>query len=155
LAAGEQPKVAAGFFPIEGTHPLVNPTSQVQLPKLPRRQTLAGGGLPLPPTPRTPFFLSGAGAAGEDTRGLLRQHQFQKVELFKFTHPHKSYEEHEALTGNAESILQRLGLHYRVMLLCTGDMGFASAKTYDIEVWLPSANQFREISSCSNCEGFQ
>ncbi|MGB6897816.1 MAG: aminoacyl--tRNA ligase-related protein, partial [Candidatus Acidiferrum sp.] len=95
------------------------------------------------------------GAAGKDTRGILRQHQFQKVELFKFTHPEKSYEEHEKLLANAETILQKLGLYYRTMLLCTGDMGFASAKTYDIEVWLPSSGEFREISSCSNCEAFQ
>src|SRR5216684_1989596 len=89
------------------------------------------------------------------TRGILRQHQFQKVELFKFTHPEKSYEEHEAIVRNAETILQKLGLHYRTMLLCTGDMGFASSKTYDLEVWLPASSEFREISSCSNCEAFQ
>src|SRR6202008_4849275 len=96
-----------------------------------------------------------AGAAGKDTRGLKRQHQFQKVELFKFTRPEQSYEELESLVGDAERVLQILGLHYRVVQLCTGDMGFASSKTYDIEVWLPSANEFMEISSCSNCEAFQ
>ena len=111
--------------------------------------------MPVFVTAWTACFRSEAGAAGKDTRGILRQHQFQKVELFKFTHPDKSYEEHEALVRNAETILQKLGLHYRTMLLCTGDMGFASAKTYDLEVWLPSGNEFREISSCSNCEAFQ
>ncbi len=115
---------------------------------------LAAGQLPHV-TAWTACFRSEAGAAGKDTRGILRQHQFQKVELFKFTHPEKSYDEHESLTRNAEALLQKLGLYYRTMLLCTGDMGFASAKTYDIEVWLPSSNEFREISSCSNCEAFQ
>ena len=103
----------------------------------------------------TSCFRSEAGAAGKDTRGIKRQHQFQKVELFKFTRPEQSYEELEKLVQDAEEILQRLGLHYRVMLLCTGDMGFASAKTYDIEVWLPFTGEFMEISSCSNCEAFQ
>jgi seryl-tRNA synthetase len=103
----------------------------------------------------TACFRSEAGAAGKDTRGIKRQHQFQKVEMFKFTKPDSSYEEHESLVRNAEAVLQKLGLHYRVMLLCTADMGFASAKTYDIEVWLPSANEFMEISSCSNTESFQ
>jgi seryl-tRNA synthetase len=103
----------------------------------------------------TPCFRSEAGAAGKDTRGLIRQHQFNKVELVKFTDPASSYQELESLTRDAEDILQRLGLHYRVVVLCTGDMGFASAKTYDIEVWLPSQQRFREISSCSNFEAFQ
>ena len=103
----------------------------------------------------TACFRSEAGAAGKDTRGIKRQHQFQKVELFKFTRPEESYDELESLVGNAEAILQKLGLHYRVILLCTGDMGFAATKTYDIEVWLPSTNEFMEISSCSNCEAFQ
>ena len=119
------------------------------------RRNVAEDKLPVLVTAWTACFRSEAGAAGKDTRGILRQHQFQKVELFKFTHPDKSYEEHEALVRNAETILQKLGLHYRTMLLCTGDMGFASAKTYDLEVWLPSGNEFREISSCSNCEAFQ
>jgi seryl-tRNA synthetase len=100
-------------------------------------------------------FRSEAGAAGKDTRGILRQHQFQKVEMFKFTRAEQSYAEHEALVADAEALLQKLGLHYRVMLLAAGDMGFSAAKTYDLEVWLPSANEFREISSCSNCEAFQ
>jgi seryl-tRNA synthetase len=103
----------------------------------------------------TPCFRSEAGSYGKDVRGLIRQHQFNKVELVKFAEPSKSYEEHESLTRDAEDILQRLGLHYRVVVLCTGDMGFSSAKTYDLEVWLPSQNRFREISSCSNFEAFQ
>ncbi len=103
----------------------------------------------------TSCFRSEAGAAGKDTRGIKRQHQFQKVELFKFTQPEHSYDELESLLRNAEAILQKLGIHYRVMQLCTGDMGFAAAKTYDIEAWVPSAGEFMEISSCSNCEAFQ
>ncbi len=103
----------------------------------------------------TPCFRSEAGSYGKDTRGLIRQHQFDKVELVKFAHPSTSYDELESLTHDAEEILQRLGLHYRVVVLCTADMGFSSAKTYDIEVWLPSQNRFREISSCSNFEAFQ
>ena len=133
----------------------LTPTSEVELHNLYRDETLAEEQLPIHVTAWTACFRSEAGAAGKDTRGILRQHQFQKVELFKFTHPEKSYEEHEALVRNAETILQKLGLHYRTMLLCTGDMGFASAKTYDLEVWLPSSDEFREISSCSNCEAFQ
>jgi seryl-tRNA synthetase len=111
--------------------------------------------LPLRLCAWTACFRAEAGAAGRDTRGIMRQHQFHKVELFKFTHPEKSYDELESLVRNAEAVLQTLGLHYRVVLLCSGDMGFASAKTYDIEVWLPAAGEFREISSCSNCEAFQ
>ena len=155
LAAGQLPKFAADLFRIQDTDLWLTPTSEVELHNLHRGETLPEESLPINVTAWTACFRSEAGAAGRDTRGILRQHQFQKVELFKFTHPQKSYEEHEALTRSAEAILQKLGLHYRVMLLCTGDMGFASAKTYDIEVWLPSANEFREISSCSNCEAFQ
>jgi seryl-tRNA synthetase len=106
-------------------------------------------------TAYTPCFRSEAGSYGKDVRGIIRQHQFQKVELVKFARPEASYDELEKLTGNAEKVLQRLGLHYRVMALCTADMGFSSAKTYDIEVWLPGQNLFREISSCSNFESFQ
>jgi seryl-tRNA synthetase len=153
--AGQLPKFAADLFRIEGTDFWLTPTSEVELHNLHRDETLAEEKLPICVTAWTACFRSEAGAAGKDTRGILRQHQFQKVELFKFTHPEKSYEEHEKLLANAETILQRLGLHYRTMLLCTGDMGFASAKTYDIEVWLPSSGEFREISSCSNCEAFQ
>jgi seryl-tRNA synthetase len=153
--AGQLPKFAADLFPVEGTDFWLSPTSEVQLHNLHRDETIAEEKLPINVTAWTACFRSEAGAAGKDTRGILRQHQFQKVELFKFTHPEKSYEEHEKLLANAETILQKLGLHYRTMLLCTGDMGFASAKTYDIEVWLPSSGEFREISSCSNCEAFQ
>ena len=155
MGAGQLPKFAADLFKLEGTDFWLTPTSEVELHNLHRDETLPEEKLPIHVTAWTACFRSEAGAAGKDTRGILRQHQFQKVELFKFTHPDKSYEEHEALVRNAETILQKLGLHYRTMLLCTGDMGFASAKTYDIEVWLPAANEFREISSCSNCEAFQ
>jgi seryl-tRNA synthetase len=153
--AGQLPKFAADLFKIQDTDFWLTPTSEVELHNLYREETIPEEKLPIHVTAWTACFRSEAGAAGKDTRGILRQHQFQKVELFKFTHPEKSYEEHEALVRNAETILQKLGLHYRTVLLCTGDMGFASAKTYDIEVWLPSSNEFREISSCSNCEAFQ
>jgi seryl-tRNA synthetase len=155
MGAGQLPKFAADLFKLEGTDFWLTPTSEVELHNLYRDATLNEDQLPIPVTAWTACFRSEAGAAGKDTRGILRQHQFQKVELFKFTHPDKSYEEHEALVRNAETILQKLELHYRTMLLCTGDMGFASSKTYDLEVWLPSSNEFREISSCSNCEAFQ
>ncbi|MGB8475491.1 MAG: serine--tRNA ligase [Candidatus Acidiferrum sp.] len=155
MAAGQLPKFAADLFKIENTDFWLTPTSEVELHNLHRDDTIAEEKLPICVTAWTACFRSEAGAAGKDTRGILRQHQFQKVELFKFTHPEKSYEEHEKLLANAETILQKLGLHYRTMLLCTGDMGFASAKTYDLEVWLPSSGEFREISSCSNCEAFQ
>ena len=155
MGAGQLPKFADDLFKLEGTDFWLTPTSEVELHNLYRDKTLTEDQLPILVTAWTSCFRSEAGAAGKDTRGILRQHQFQKVELFKFTHPEKSYEEHEALTRNAETILQKLGLHYRTMLLCSGDMGFASAKTYDLEVWLPSSKEFREISSCSNCESFQ
>ncbi len=153
--AGQLPKFAADLFRLEGTDLWLTPTSEVELHNLYRDETIPEEKLPIRLTAWTACFRSEAGAAGKDTRGILRQHQFQKVELFKFTHPEKSYEEHESLVRNAETILQKLGLHYRTVLLCTGDMGFASSKTYDIEVWLPSSSEFREISSCSNCEAFQ
>jgi seryl-tRNA synthetase len=155
MGAGQLPKFAADLFRIENTDFWLTPTSEVELHNLHRDETIAEEKLPIRVTAWTACFRSEAGAAGKDTRGILRQHQFQKVELFKFTHPEKSYEELEALLRNAETILEKLGLHYRTMLLSTGDMGFASAKTYDIEVWLPSSGEFREISSCSNCEAFQ
>src|SRR5882724_10451261 len=155
LAAGQLPKFAADLFKVENSDFWLTPTAEVELHNLHRDETLPEERLPICITAWTACFRSEAGAAGKDTRGILRQHQFQKVELFKFTHPEKSYEEHEALTRDAEAILQKLGLHYRTILLSTGDMGFASAKTYDLEVWLPSSNEFREISSCSNCEAFQ
>jgi seryl-tRNA synthetase len=155
MGAGQLPKFAADLFKLENTDFWLTPTSEVELHNLYRDETIPEDKLPIHVTAWTACFRSEAGAAGKDTRGILRQHQFQKVELFKFTHPEKSYEEHEALVRNAETILQKLGLHYRTVLLSTGDMGFASAKTYDLEVWLPSSNEFREISSCSNCEAFQ
>jgi seryl-tRNA synthetase len=155
MGSGQLPKFAADLFKVADTDFWLTPTSEVELHNMYRDETVGEDLLPINVTAWTACFRSEAGAAGKDTRGILRQHQFQKVELFKFTRPEKSYEEHEKLTANAETILQKLGLYYRTMLLCTGDMGFASAKTYDIEVWLPSAREFREISSCSNCEAFQ
>jgi seryl-tRNA synthetase len=155
MGAGQLPKFAADLFKIENTDFWLTPTSEVELHNLYRDETVGEEELPIFVTAWTACFRSEAGAAGKDTRGILRQHQFQKVELFKFTLPDNSYDEHEALVRNAETILQKLGLHYRTMLLCSGDMGFASTKTYDLEVWLPSSQEFREISSCSNCEAFQ
>jgi seryl-tRNA synthetase len=152
---GQLPKFAADMFHLEGTDLWLTPTAEVELTSYHRDETLDAERLPLKLCAWTACFRSEAGAAGRDTRGILRQHQFQKVELFKFTRAEQSYDELESLVRDAESILQRLGLHYRVVLLSTGDMGFASAKTYDLEVWLPSADMFREISSCSNCEAFQ
>ena len=152
---GQLPKFAADMFHLEGTDLWLTPTSEVELTSMYRDETLDADLLPIKVCAWTACFRSEAGAAGKDTRGLKRQHQFQKVELFKFTRPDQSYEEQESLVADAERVLQKLGLHYRVVLLCTGDMGFASSKTYDIEVWLPSANEFMEISSCSNTEAFQ
>jgi len=152
---GQLPKFAADMFHLEGTDFWLTPTAEVELTSLHRDDTLDADALPEKVCAWTACFRSEAGAAGKDTRGIKRQHQFQKVEMFKFTRPEQSYDELESLVGNAEAVLQRLGLHYRVVLLCTGDMGFASSKTYDIEVWLPSSNEFMEISSCSNTEAFQ
>jgi seryl-tRNA synthetase len=152
---GQLPKFAAEMFRLENTDLWLTPTSEVELTSLRRDETLDADHLPEKLCAWTACFRSEAGAAGKDTRGLKRQHQFQKVEMFKFTRPDQSYDEHEALLQDAESMLRRLGLHYRVMLLCTADMGFAAAKTYDIEVWLPSTGEFMEISSCSNTEAFQ
>jgi seryl-tRNA synthetase len=131
------------------------PTAEVPVTNLYRDETLDAAKLPICLTAYTPCFRSEAGSYGKDVRGIIRQHQFQKVELVKFSRPENSYDELEKLTNNAETVLQKLGLHYRVMTLCTGDIGFSSAKTYDIEVWLPGQNLFREISSCSNFESFQ
>jgi seryl-tRNA synthetase len=155
LGAGQLPKFAADLFKVENTDFWLTPTSEVELHNLYRDETLPEEKLPIHVAAWTACFRSEAGAAGKDTRGILRQHQFQKVELFKFTRPETSYQEHEALVRNAETMLQKLALHYRTVLLCAADMGFASAKTYDLEVWLPSSREFREISSCSNCEAFQ
>ncbi|MGH9705268.1 MAG: serine--tRNA ligase, partial [Candidatus Acidiferrales bacterium] len=152
---GQLPKFAADMFHLEGTDLWLTPTSEVELTSLHRDDTLDAAALPLRVCAWTACFRSEAGAAGKDTRGIKRQHQFQKVEMFKFTRAEDSYDELELLVRNAESVLQKLGLHYRVVLLCTKDMGFAAAKTYDIEVWLPSSREFMEISSCSNTEAFQ
>jgi seryl-tRNA synthetase len=153
---GNLPKFEQDLFRIAGEWDLfLIPTAEVPLTNLHREEILEASGLPLKYTAYTPCFRSEAGSYGTDVRGLIRQHQFDKVELVKFTRAEDSHAELESLTADAERILQRLGLAYRTMLLCTGDMGFASAKTYDIEVWLPSQQTFREISSCSNCEGFQ
>ncbi|MEI8155363.1 MAG: serine--tRNA ligase [Burkholderiales bacterium] len=131
------------------------PTSEVPLTNFVRDEIVAETDLPIKLTAHTPCFRSEAGSAGRDTRGLIRQHQFDKVEMVQIVHPEKSYEALEAMVGHAEAILQKLGLPYRVVSLCTGDMGFGAAKTYDLEVWLPAQNTFREISSVSNCEAFQ
>src|SRR6476661_8890093 len=153
---GNLPKFEQDLFKIAGEWDLyLIPTAEVPLTNLHRGEILDGRTLPLRYTAYTPCFRSEAGSYGADVRGLIRQHQFDKVELVKFTHPDQSHAELEALTANAEEILKRLELPYRTMLLCTGDMGFASAKTYDIEVWLPSQKTYREISSCSNTGAFQ
>jgi seryl-tRNA synthetase len=152
---GQLPKFAADMFHLEGTDLWLTPTSEVELTSFYRDETLEVDALPIKLCAWTACFRSEAGAAGRDTRGIKRQHQFQKVEMFKFTRPDQSYDELESLVRDAEGLLQKLGLHYRVVQLCAGDMGFAAAKTYDIEVWLPSAGEYMEISSCSNCEAFQ
>ncbi len=153
---GNLPKFEQDLFKIAGEWDLyLIPTAEVPLTNLHRGEILDGRQLPIRYTAYTPCFRSEAGSYGADVRGLIRQHQFDKVELVKLTIPEQSYDELESLTRNAEEVLKRLELPHRTMLLCTGDMGFASAKTYDIEVWLPSQNTFREISSCSNTEGFQ
>jgi seryl-tRNA synthetase len=139
----------------EGEPMYLIPTSEVPLTNFVRDQVLAESDLPIKLTAHTPCFRSEAGSYGKDTRGMIRQHQFDKVEMVRITHPERSYEAHEQMVANAESILRKLELPYRVVLLCTGDMGFASAKTYDLEVWLPAQNTYREISSVSNCEAFQ
>ena len=155
IADGKLPKFAGDMFHLEGTDLWLTSTAETELTSLHRDETLPAESLPEKVCAWTACFRSEAGAAGKDTRGIKRQHQFQKVELFKFTKPEESYDELEKLVADVESILQKLNLHYRVMLLCTGDMGFAASKTYDIEVWLPSSREFMEISSCSNCEAFQ
>ncbi len=153
---GNLPKFEQDLFKVAGEWDLfLIPTAEVPLTNLHREEILDGRQLPIKYTAYTPCFRSEAGSYGADVRGLIRQHQFAKVELVKFTTPEQSHDELEALTRNAETILERLNLPYRRVLLCTGDMGFASAKTFDIEVWLPSQKAFREISSCSNTEGFQ
>ena len=153
---GNLPKFEQDLFKIAGDWDLyLIPTAEVPLTNLHREELLEGRALPIKYTAYTPCFRSEAGSYGADVRGLIRQHQFDKVELVKITAAEQSYDELEALVRNAEAVLQRLGLPHRTVLLCTGDMGFASAKTYDIEVWLPSQGTYREISSCSNTEAFQ
>lgn len=152
---GNLPKFGEDLFRCEGTDYWLAPTAEVPVTNLLRDETIDGDRLPLKLTAYTPCFRSEAGSYGRDVRGIIRQHQFQKVELVKFTKPEESYSELESLTADAERILQKLDLPYRTVVLCTGDMGFSSAKTYDIEVWLPGLNDFKEISSCSNFEAFQ
>jgi seryl-tRNA synthetase len=152
---GNLPKFADDLFRVSAMGYYLIPTAEVPLTNLHREETLDGARLPLSYTAFTPCFRSEAGTYGKDMKGLIRMHQFNKVELVKFTTPEQSMEALERLTRDAETVLQRLGLPYRVVALCTGDMGFASAKTYDIEVWLPGFDAYREISSCSNCTDFQ
>src|SRR6266513_4216597 len=154
-ATGQLPKFEEDLFRLRDEDYFLIPTAEVPVTNLHRDETLSESTLPIRYTAYTPCFRREAGSYGKDTRGLIRLHQFNKVELVAFAKPEQSYEELERLTGHAEAILQGLGLHYRVVILCTGDMGFSAAKTYDIEVWLPSQNHYREISSCSNFEGFQ
>jgi seryl-tRNA synthetase len=156
FGTGQLPKFAADLFKLEDERDLyLIPTAEVPVTNYYREEILDASQLPMKWAAYTPCFRSEAGSYGKDTRGVIRQHQFEKVELVKYTLPENSYDELEALTRNAETVLQRLGIHYRVVTLSTGDLGFSNAKTYDIEVWLPSQNTFREISSCSNYEGFQ
>jgi seryl-tRNA synthetase len=152
---GQLPKFAEDLFKLEGTDYWLIPTAEVPVTNLLREETLEAERLPVSLCAYTPCFRSEAGSYGRDVRGIIRQHQFQKVELVKFTTPEQSYDQLERLTGDAEDILRRLGLPFRRMALCTGDMGFSSAKTYDLEVWLPGQNGYKEISSCSNFEAFQ
>ena len=152
---GQLPKFAQDLFKCQDHDLWLIPTAEVPLTNLYREEVIEGGRLPISVTGYTPCFRSEAGSYGKDVRGIIRQHQFQKVELVKFSRPEDSYRQHEQLTHDAEMVLQRLGLPYRVVLLCTGDMGSSSAKTYDLEVWLPAAREYKEISSCSNFEAFQ
>ena len=152
---GQLPKFADDLFKCEKFDFWLAPTAEVPVTNLYRDETLDADKLPIRFCAYTPCFRSEAGSYGRDVRGIIRQHQFQKVELVKFTRPDQSYDELEALTRNAEAVLEKLGLPYRTVVLCTGDMGFSSAKTYDIEVWMPGQNAYREISSCSNFESFQ
>ena len=154
---GMESQIAAYYDRIveEASNLWLIPTAEVPLTNIVRQSVLSEEELPLRFTALTPCFRAEAGAAGKDTRGLIRQHQFDKVELVKFTTPESSYDELDGLTADTEQVLQTLNLPYRTVVLCTGDMGFSAAKTYDIEVWLPSQETYREISSCSNCEAFQ
>jgi seryl-tRNA synthetase len=155
FGTGQLPKFKEDLFKLEGTDYWLIPTAEVPVTNIFRDETLEDAALPTSLCAYTPCFRSEAGSYGRDVRGIIRQHQFQKVELVKFARPDQSYQELEKLTADAEDILRRLGLPYRTVVLCTGDMGFSSAKTYDIEVWLPGQNAYKEISSCSNFEAFQ
>jgi seryl-tRNA synthetase len=156
FGTGQLPKFAEDLFKLEDERGFyLIPTAEVPVTNYYREEILDASQLPMKWAAYTPCFRSEAGSYGKDTRGVIRQHQFEKVELVKYSLPENSYDELEALTRNAETVLQRLGIHYRVVALSTGDLGFSNAKTYDIEVWLPSQNTFREISSCSNYETFQ
>ncbi len=155
VGTGQLPKFEEDLFHLAPGDYFLIPTAEVPLTNLHREEILEREELPIKYVAYTPCFRSEAGSYGKDVRGLIRQHQFNKVEMVKFTEPETSYEELESMTRNAEEVLKRLKLPYRVVELCTGDMGFASAKTYDLEVWLPGQNTYREISSCSNCEDFQ
>jgi seryl-tRNA synthetase len=152
---GQLPKFEEDLFKLEGWNYFLVPTAEVPLTNVHQNETLTEEQLPIYYTAYTPCFRSEAGSYGKDTRGLIRQHQFNKVEMVKFCTPENSYDELEKMLTNAETVLQKLEIPYQVILLCTGDMGFAAAKTYDIEVWMPAQNKYREISSCSNCEDFQ
>lgn len=154
-ATGQLPKFEEDLFRCKDEDYFLIPTAEVPVTNIHQNEVIPEGRLPISYTAYTPCFRREAGSYGKDTRGLIRQHQFNKVELVKFVMPDRSYEELERLLLDAEEVLKRLGIHYRVVLLCTGDLGFASAKTYDIEVWLPGQGAFREISSCSNFEDFQ
>lgn len=152
---GNLPKFEEDLFKIQGWEYFLIPTAEVPLTNLHADEILDESMLPLAFTAQTPCFRSEAGSYGKDTRGFIRQHQFTKVEMVRISHPDNSYEQLECMRRHAESLLERLDIPYRTIVLCTGDMGFASAKTYDVEVWLPGQNKYREISSCSNCEAFQ
>jgi seryl-tRNA synthetase len=154
-STGEAGEAGAGAAAEPQAEQYLISTSEISLTNTVRGEMLSADQLPIKLTAHSPCFRSEAGSAGRDTRGMIRQHQFDKVEMVQIVHPEKSYEALEQMTGHAEAILQQLGLPYRVVLLCTGDMGFGATKTYDLEVWLPAQNTYREISSCSNCEAFQ
>lgn len=155
MGTGQLPKFEEDLFRLGDSNYYLIPTAEVPVTNIYRDTTLAESDLPIAHCAYTACFRSEAGSYGKDTKGMIRQHQFDKVELVRFVHPDTSYDELEKLLGHAESILQKLGLHYRVVTLCAGDLGFSSAKTYDIEVWLPGQDKYREISSCSNFEDFQ
>jgi seryl-tRNA synthetase len=155
LGTGNLPKFEEDLFHISDSDYYLVPTAEVPVTNIHQDEILLEGELPIRYVAYTPCFRREAGSHGQDTRGLIRLHQFNKVELVKFVEPESSYDELESLTRDAEQVLQQLGIHYRVVTLCTGDMGFSAAKTYDIEVWLPGQGLYREISSCSNFEDFQ